>query len=720
MSRASRVLGQALGLVAVAILFSPAHAQIAKISDRKFPVGTFCPLESRASAGADLSFVAVGTAARITFSAANLKGECQNNSAPCLTNSDCPGSICERTCSGSFTDCTQDSQCPAGERCGRWTRLLLDNVTVLPKTTFDANLLSPSPFYEDCYFTSVPPGQTGGGVPGAPSYNHVAGSPEQYLGLFDTAASVNAWTGDAYHDALRRAPKNPAGPLFADLDTTGGSLGVGRVADGHRTVSASLVVGGLTPGQQYVVFSWWSMDFADRMTMTIEPNACLDGDHDGFVVCNGCNRAASEICGECNDANPSCGTSCTDADQDGLCPPVDCDDTKASCTTDCTGDTDGDGIPYCADKCIDPDHDNYGLPGGGGATCAGTDCLEGNRLCNVSCVDGDGDAACPPADCNDANSTRYPGAFEINDCADQQCPGDIGYGVNDETSGNSGFNSGNKTQYSWPAQLNATSYQVVSSLVPDLSSGCQFFTTSSTVMTDSTTPPAGQVRFYLNRPLTPCIGSWGQRSSGVERTVCPSEICNNAIDDDADTLIDCADSDCASHPSCQPALFTFVDDEDDDIATTAFRDFLQPLTSVGAGHYMFFEIREQGWNRNMAWCATNAAFYRTSYLTYAMTAGTVSSGSWNKWYRQGLSSTWSGPFTAALVNEFGNDSFGGDGAWCSEQFTDGTGPQNCLFPDRTNDCEAYDLATGACAVGSGLSWTVTIRIAPTRLAACGF
>ena len=76
--------------------------------------------------------IAVGSAARITFSAANLKGECQNNSAPCFTNTDCPGSICERFCSGSFTDCTQDSQCPAGERCGRWTRLLLDNVTVLP------------------------------------------------------------------------------------------------------------------------------------------------------------------------------------------------------------------------------------------------------------------------------------------------------------------------------------------------------------------------------------------------------------------------------------------------------------------------------------------------------------------------------------------------------------------------------------------------------------
>ena len=717
MSRTSWVLGRALGLVVAASLASSVEAQIAKISDRKFPVGAFCPLESRASAGADLSFVAAGTAARIGFAVENIKGECQSNSAPCLTNGDCPGSTCVRFCSTSFTGCTTDVQCPAGERCGRWTRLRLDNVTVLPKATFEANLLSPSPFYEDCYFTSTPPGQTSGGVPNAPSYDHVAGGPEVLLERFDASSSVAAWTGDAYF-AAGSSPRNPAGPAFEDLDETGGSLGIGEVADGHRVVSSSLVVTGLTPGQTYVVFGWWSVDFADRMTMTIEPNACVDADHDGFVVCNGCNRAANETCGECNDANPGCGSSCTDADQDGLCPPLDCDDTRASCTTDCTGDTDADGVPYCRDTCIDSDRDNYGLPGGGGATCAGTDCLEGNRYCNVSCVDGDADGACPPADCADANSAKYPNAPEINDCADQQCPGDIGYGVNDETSGKSGFNSGNKTQYSWPAQLNATSYQVVSSLTPDFASGCTFFATSSTVMTDTTTPAAGQVRFYLNRPTAPCTGSWGQRTGGSERTVCatPAENCTNGVDDDGDLLVDCNDGDCVAHASCQPAVFTFVDNDADDIATTAFRDFLQPLTTVGSGHYFFFEIQEPGWNRNVAWCATNAAFYRTLYLTYALNGGTVTSGTWNRWIRQPPSNTWSGPFTAGLLNELGDNSFG-EGSWCSEQFTNG--PKNCLFPDRTNDCEAYDLFTGTCGLG-GPPWTVTIRIAPTRLGACGF
>ena len=70
-----------------------------------------------------------------------------------------------------------------------------------------------------------------------------------------------------------------------------------------------------------------------------------------------------------------------------------------------------------------------------------------------------------------------------------------------------------------------------------------------------------------------------------------------------------------------------------------------------------------------------------------------------------------------LLNEYGDNSFG-TGSWCSEQFP--TGPRNCLFPDRVNDCEAYDLATGACATSLGQPWTVLIRIAPTRFAACGF
>jgi hypothetical protein len=511
------------------------------------------------------------------------------------------------------------------------------------------------------------------------------------------------------------APRNPAGPNFEDLDETGGSLGIGTLSDGDRPVSASLLVTGLAEGQTYVVFGWWSVDFADRMTLTIDENACIDGDGDGAVACNGCSLGAGETCGECDDANPTCTTSCADADQDGVCPPWDCDDGSDLCTDDCA-DFDGDDVADCEDTCIDLDDDGYGNPGGAGDTCSGSDCDAWNPLCNVSCVDGDADAACPPADCADDDPSR-PGAAEINDCADQQCPGEPGHGIVDETSGESGFHDPSKDRYSWPPQQGATDYQAVRSSTPDFSAGCTFFTTQSTLWIDPASVAPGQVLYYLNRPLAPCPGSWGETGAAVERIVCGGEVCTNGVDDDADLLADCEDPDCASHPTCQPAVFTFVDTPADDVATSAFAGFLTPLV-VESSDYFYFEIDEAGWGRIVAWCAENAAFYRTAYLTSASSAGTISSGTWTRWYRApSTGNTWSAPWTSPLWNHYGDDAFG-EGSWCSEQFP--FEPQNCLFPNRTNDCEAYDQATGACAEAVGLPWTVTIRIGPTRSSACGF
>ena len=79
----------------------------------------------------------------------------------------------------------------------------------------------------------------------------------------------------------------------------------------------------------------------------------------------------------------------------------------------------------------DPDCWNYG-------DCC-EDVCEACGYCGSNCVDADGDgyyssARCGTAqDCNDNDPAIYPGAPELCDDKDNQCPGDSGYGQTDET-----------------------------------------------------------------------------------------------------------------------------------------------------------------------------------------------------------------------------------------------------------------------------------------------
>jgi hypothetical protein len=197
-----------------------------------------------------------------------------------------------------------------------------------------------------------------------------------------------------------------------------------------------------------------------------------------------------------------------------------------------SSDDDADGLTECDGDCNDANATIYpGAP----EVCDGFDnqCPDdpGHGQIDVGCND-DGDGYCdagmavagPPVtcphgggDCDDADPSIYPEAPEVNDGLDNQCPGDPGHGIVDETSGNSGFhNAGDEDEYSWEAQAGATDYEVVRSSQPDFSSGCGFLTTPGTAI-PTDTPPAGIVHFYLNRPIAPFVGSWGQDSSGQER-----------------------------------------------------------------------------------------------------------------------------------------------------------------------------------------------------------
>jgi Zn-dependent metalloprotease len=139
----------------------------------------------------------------------------------------------------------------------------------------------------------------------------------------------------------------------------------------------------------------------------------------------------------------------------------------------------------------------------GGSGGADVD-LDGSRLCD--------------GDCDDADPTKYPGSPEVNDGLDNQCPGEPGFGVIDEMSGNSGFYTpGDTTEFSWTAQAGATLYQVARSTAADFSAGCTAFTPATPLINDTGTPGAGSVFYYLVRSLSPVTGSWGVDSAGVER-----------------------------------------------------------------------------------------------------------------------------------------------------------------------------------------------------------
>ena len=392
----------------------------------------------------------------------------------------------------------------------------------------------------------------------------------------------------------------------------------------------------------------------------------------------------------------------------------------STCTVDCTTNVDLDNLVDCRDGCLDEDGDRYGTAGGAGNTCLGPDCHPVNPWCNQSCVDADGDGHCPPGDCQDNSPIVANGLAEINDCIDQQCPGDDGHGMFDEVSGKAGFLTSDKSRFSWPAQAGALSYRAVRSSSPTFPAGCASITTTTdTFWNDTAVPAANQVFYYLVRSLTTCKGSYGPRSPNVERgAICGEEIaCGNAADDDADALADCADPDCAGTAPCRAQTFSFIDTPDDDVEIQALYDFFQSATA-GLNDYIFFELVENP-QRTVAWCSVNAAFYQSEYLNKAPTGGSATSGSWNKWRKTpSTSNAWQGPLVTGQLNQYGSDTGFSEYVWCSEQFT--FEPQNCIFPHQVNDCEAYDQAIGSCGAQGGETWQLTIRIASTRLVACGF
>jgi hypothetical protein len=135
--------------------------------------------------------------------------------------------------------------------------------------------------------------------------------------------------------------------------------------------------------------------------------------------------------------------------------------------------------------------------------------------------DSDGYTECDD-DCNDDDPDVYYGAPEINDGVDNQCPGEVGSGMQDEISNNCGFqNPDIKNEFSWDPQPGATSYQLVSCMNPEFTGFCYEWILSGTSYVDGGEPGPTGVFYYLVRAYEPYAGSWGHDSEGREREVYP-------------------------------------------------------------------------------------------------------------------------------------------------------------------------------------------------------
>ena len=225
-------IGGLLVVGVFALSATPALALVKTVTvQRRPPVNQYCPIDN---GDFDLSFVAEQPFARVTIEAFN--------------------------------------QSPSG----LFLQNRIDNFAVIAKPAYDAHVVV-SPGFESCY--ALP------GEPNSPALDfNAVGTSEALLSLFDSNA--NGWDRNQFAffqaGAGASAPRDPA----LASDTTGGSLGLGRLEDGSVTIVTSVLVPNLTVGTEYVITGWWHVKDTSRpLEITIDGSPCLDDDGDGATSC---------------------------------------------------------------------------------------------------------------------------------------------------------------------------------------------------------------------------------------------------------------------------------------------------------------------------------------------------------------------------------------------------------------------------------------------------
>lgn len=212
--------------VSTATLATVAQAQELlppRVTDRKFPQFTFCPIPL------EMSFVANKPTATLRISTT--------------------------TVNYLYSDFSGTEQ--------RWAHQSIDNVCVVPEDVYLANRGPLAGSAEDCYI-------------GAPItetfYFHTAGA----IPLkedFSVLPSLNGWdlSHGAYWYETRTAPNNPS---TGTGEIPLGSLGLGPDTPSHALTDSAYTmrqVSGLTPGVTYRVTGWWAVEEMqlDKIFLTV-------------------------------------------------------------------------------------------------------------------------------------------------------------------------------------------------------------------------------------------------------------------------------------------------------------------------------------------------------------------------------------------------------------------------------------------------------------------
>ena len=143
-------------------------------------------------------------------------------------------------------------------------------------------------------------------------------------------------------------------------------------------------------------------------------------------------------------------------------------------------------------------------------------------------ADGDGDTFIGALDCDEANPYVYPGAPELLDGVDNQCPGDAGHGQVDELMEVTDLlfidsEPGGPHVLCWSQLSGVTGYEVARANDPLFADSCARQLQPPAACQDTDPLPPNEIRFYLVHAygcFPDCIGgTWGQDPAGANRTV---------------------------------------------------------------------------------------------------------------------------------------------------------------------------------------------------------